>query len=790
MSQYSWFFVNKNYLIFAILATVLVIPVAYVSANTIFQANVADAEEDGVNGFEMNNPKSVATWTNGTNNYAVVVAFDDGDGITVVNLHDPFAVSAQNEFKNDPVGVTNIKNGGPQLEGAMQVALFTNTTTGGVDRTTTLAAVVSSVDDAFNVIDLGDPLGTLWNIGNVTTNTLPSSNPRGPAALDGAHDVAIFTNQTKVTAAAALTSGHLAIVASYEDDAVQIINLRDVVDEGPQAHLNLTAAGTGGAASMLERDRYPLDGAIAVDVFYVQEAGQQFSGVAIADTKRHIPYAIVAGHLSDGIQILSLRDPLNTTGTGPTAGQAGRSGGLHAPYNGTGVSPYANTTDAATSRVTGYNLLNGVMDVATWNTTNTQPYAIVVSNLDDAMIIIDLKDPTTLIGKQLFNSTDSNYFTALDGANSVETFKMGDRFYALITANATNASGVTLVDLYEPSRPIPVDTIFDEQADDISGKTFNKLDLVNGIATFYHDGAHYAIAASSNQIKGGDGDNGFQVIKLTHEKSSSGQGLKCGISRDCEAPTITSSEDGIAINGKILDNASKYNDVDTTDAKVGQLVTITTKAEDTYNINGIEKQNLYFDMPNADWIGASASIKYLVQQDKIEVEDGNDVFTADVSSTISDGKLVITYKIMFTGPMDLSTIGVQTIDSASNYQLVYFRDAIEVTGTPTQTAAEETVEGEVVQTATATVPEWVKNTAAWWAEGAISEGEFVKGVEFLINEQIIDTTAQTVTSEGTGASVPEWVKNTAAWWAEGAISENEFVNAIEHLVKTGTIIII
>ena len=28
-------------------------------------------------------------------------------------------------------------------------------------------------------------------------------------------------------------------------------------------------------------------------------------------------------------------------------------------------------------------------------------------------------------------------------------------------------------------------------------------------------------------------------------------------------------------------------------------------------------------------------------------------------------------------------------------------------------------------------------------------------------------------------SVPDWVKNTAGWWAEDAISETEFVNAIE-----------
>ena len=32
-------------------------------------------------------------------------------------------------------------------------------------------------------------------------------------------------------------------------------------------------------------------------------------------------------------------------------------------------------------------------------------------------------------------------------------------------------------------------------------------------------------------------------------------------------------------------------------------------------------------------------------------------------------------------------------------------------------------------------------------------------------------------------NVPEWVKNTAGWWATDAISETEFVNAVEFLVK-------
>ena len=83
------------------------------------------------------------------------------------------------------------------------------------------------------------------------------------------------------------------------------------------------------------------------------------------------------------------------------------------------------------------------------------------------------------------------------------------------------------------------------------------------------------------------------------------------------------------------------------------------------------------------------------------------------------------------------------------------------------------------------VPNWVKNTAGWWAEDAISETEFVNAIEFLANEEII--TVSSSSASKSNESVPDWVKNTAGWWAEDAISETEFVNAIEFLVKNGII---
>lgn len=94
--------------------------------------------------------------------------------------------------------------------------------------------------------------------------------------------------------------------------------------------------------------------------------------------------------------------------------------------------------------------------------------------------------------------------------------------------------------------------------------------------------------------------------------------------------------------------------------------------------------------------------------------------------------------------------------------------------------------GFVIQPAFAQVPEWVKNTAGWWAEGAIEDKDFVKGIEFLLNEKIIDVDLNSAKSE-TSESIPEWVKNTAGWWSEGAIEDKDFLNGIKYIVENGII---
>jgi len=88
------------------------------------------------------------------------------------------------------------------------------------------------------------------------------------------------------------------------------------------------------------------------------------------------------------------------------------------------------------------------------------------------------------------------------------------------------------------------------------------------------------------------------------------------------------------------------------------------------------------------------------------------------------------------------------------------------------------------------IPDWIKNVAGWWANGEISENEFLAGIEYLINNNIIlldfiPCSTQYYESQTISSAklVPDWVKNNAKWWSEDLIEDTDFVNGIKYLIK-------
>ena len=86
------------------------------------------------------------------------------------------------------------------------------------------------------------------------------------------------------------------------------------------------------------------------------------------------------------------------------------------------------------------------------------------------------------------------------------------------------------------------------------------------------------------------------------------------------------------------------------------------------------------------------------------------------------------------------------------------------------------------------IPNWIKNNAEWWSQDQINDGSFIQGLQFLIQEKIIQVESKSQKS-GDVKDIPTWIKNNAEWWANGTIDDSTFLSGIEYLVNEGIIIV-
>ena len=88
----------------------------------------------------------------------------------------------------------------------------------------------------------------------------------------------------------------------------------------------------------------------------------------------------------------------------------------------------------------------------------------------------------------------------------------------------------------------------------------------------------------------------------------------------------------------------------------------------------------------------------------------------------------------------------------------------------------------------AQIPDWIKDVAGWWASGVISETEFLTGIEYLVNNNIIlinfvPCNDMIQSQYGDTKSVPDWIKNNASWWSDTLIDDIDFINGLQYLIE-------
>lgn len=78
------------------------------------------------------------------------------------------------------------------------------------------------------------------------------------------------------------------------------------------------------------------------------------------------------------------------------------------------------------------------------------------------------------------------------------------------------------------------------------------------------------------------------------------------------------------------------------------------------------------------------------------------------------------------------------------------------------------------------LPSWVKNTAIWWAEGALDKKDFSQAVRYAVNQGLIKTPS---VNQGDNIKIPNWLKVNIRQWSSGQIDDSDFWASIQYLIS-------
>ena len=86
------------------------------------------------------------------------------------------------------------------------------------------------------------------------------------------------------------------------------------------------------------------------------------------------------------------------------------------------------------------------------------------------------------------------------------------------------------------------------------------------------------------------------------------------------------------------------------------------------------------------------------------------------------------------------------------------------------------------------VPMWIKQNGDWWSTGQIVDSEFLEGIKFLVDTQVIEIPTIEKSSQSDW-KIPTWTKTVVGWWNEEQISDDEFLIIVKNLIEREIIVV-
>ena len=449
-------------------------------------------------------PRDIATVANSSHTFALLVS-EVGHSFQIVDISNPAS----------PSSVSRVSHGSEyKLSGATGIATVANSSH--------TYALVTSHENTFG--GTGDTLQII----DITT-------PAYPSPIGSIRDGSTYAELESARGVATASIGGVlyAIVASHEDDGIQIVGLGPFVERTIYISPAFTGTGPMPASTVApELDRanligapYPAPGVIADTLPGFDNLNGTVGIAAVTFGPR--TYALVAAEYDDSFQIIDITNPASPIEVAAITDNSTLH--LNATYGvesvTIGTSTYALVTGYDDDGFQIFNITNpaspvavvnfshnteneGVRDVVidgprgiTTVTRGTTTYALVVSGTDrdGGLHIVDISNPTfPRYVRSVTESSSSSY--ALQNATDVATFERGTAAYAIVASFGDN--GVQIINITDPGRPEAVIAITENG-------TYPELGGAHGITTVTQDDRTYALVASRS-------DNGLTIINVTN----------------------------------------------------------------------------------------------------------------------------------------------------------------------------------------------------------------------------------------------------------------------------------
>ena len=85
------------------------------------------------------------------------------------------------------------------------------------------------------------------------------------------------------------------------------------------------------------------------------------------------------------------------------------------------------------------------------------------------------------------------------------------------------------------------------------------------------------------------------------------------------------------------------------------------------------------------------------------------------------------------------------------------------------------------------IPDWFKQTTEFWNSQNMSDDEYIKTLEFLLDEKLIHLPQTKIPKENSDSEIPIWIHDNAIKWTGGEISTDEFSIGIQWILDHGIV---